>query len=250
MKLSKGTRIALVIGLTASLLILAFALYYFSQLNRSEDPRVTRARECLARYDELSGNPESYRHFGLLDSADAIYSSLPDYAGSYERGVILNNKCSAILLMALYDSTVQEAEKHELLELSLDYCNRAIGYYTQWIAHWGSKDEKALYEGMELWMQPGDTSFGELNFQKVLDKRIKDLILAQTETPRRLSVSLSNKAIIYRHLEMPDSALSHYKQALELWPDNRTAKSNLSVMLGGEALKPGLIESLFPPKKD
>jgi len=48
----------------------------------------------------------------------------------------------------------------------------------------------------------------------------------------------------------PDSAFVYYQDALSLWKDNRTAESNLSVLLGGEPVKPNLIESLFPPDKN
>jgi hypothetical protein len=47
-----------------------------------------------------------------------------------------------------------------------------------------------------------------------------------------------------------DSALSYYEKALSLWKDNRTARSNMSVLMGGEPLEPKLIEALFPPDKN
>ncbi|MFN2313767.1 MAG: tetratricopeptide repeat protein, partial [Bacteroidales bacterium] len=67
--------------------------------------------------------------------------------------------------------------------------------------------------------------------------------------PRRLSVSYTNKATAYRHMMMQDSALVWYDRALALWKDNRTAESNLSVLLGGEPVKPGIIKTLFPPDR-
>jgi hypothetical protein len=55
--------------------------------------------------------------------------------------------------------------------------------------------------------------------------------------------------IAYRHTMVPDSAIACFKKALELWDKNRIAQSNLSVLMGGKPVTPGLIESLFPPKR-
>ena len=74
-------------------------------------------------------------------------------------------------------------------------------------------------------------------------------MLARLKPAGRLSVSYTNKATAYRHLMMQDSALVYYERALSIWKDNRTAESNLSVLLGGEPLKTGLIKSLFPPDR-
>ncbi len=80
-------------------------------------------------------------------------------------------------------------------------------------------------------MKENDPAFSGYNFKRVFSRRIKNMVAAQIETPRRLSVSLSNKGTIYRHMLKPDSALLYYQQALSLWKDNRTAKSNLSVLM-------------------
>jgi hypothetical protein len=49
---------------------------------------------------------------------------------------------------------------------------------------------------------------------------------------------------------MPDSSFVLFKKALLLWEENRTAKSNLSVLYGGDPVKQSIIESLFPPDKN
>ncbi|MDX9903531.1 MAG: tetratricopeptide repeat protein, partial [Bacteroidales bacterium] len=98
-------------------------------------------------------------------------------------------------------------------------------------------------------MSEADPAFAGLNFNNIFRKRVKDMMLARVETPRRLSVSYTNKGTAYRHMLMPDSALVFYERALSIWKQNRTAESNLSVLLGGEPVKPGIIESLFPPDR-
>jgi hypothetical protein len=102
-------------------------------------------------------------------------------------------------------------------------------------------------------MKRDDPAFTGLNFDRIISGRIRNIKLAQVETPRRLSVSLTNKGAVYRYILIPDSAVAYYKEALELWPGNITAKSNLSVLMGGQPVEPTFIEKLFPPdrkKKD
>jgi len=248
--ISKGTKVILVITLTVSVLAVAFAFFYYSSVNNSEDPRIRKARELLARYDKLSGDERSIEAFPLLDTAFYIFKALPDYKSSFEIGVIYNNKCSGLLLMALYDSTINHNEKNILLNLSMKYCDSSISNYTEWIREWSNLEEVEIGEKIRKIMQKEDTAFRGYSYEKIVSRRIKNTLMAQVETPRRLSVSLSNKGIIYRHLLQPDSALLCYQQALLLWEQNRPAKSNLSVLMNGEPLKPGFIKSLFPPDKN
>jgi len=249
-KISKGTKVVLAITFVVSLAAILFAFLYYSNLNKSEDPRITRAKELLFEYDKISGRPDSYLAFPLLDSASVIFRSLPDYASSFEPGVIYNNKCSALLLMALYDSTLSESEKENLLNLSMKLCDSSIRCYKRWKEEWGILSEKEIAGKLKPFMRKDDEAFSNINFAKVFDRRIKNIITAQIETDRRLSVSLTNKGTIYRHMLKQDSALVCYRDALDLWKDNRTAKSNLSVLMGGEIVTPTIIESLFPPDKN
>lgn len=248
--ISKGTKVIVAITFTVSLLAVTFAFFYYRSLNRSEDPRIARARELLVRYDKISGDINSIGSFPLLDTAFSIFSALPDYKTSFETGVIYNNKCSALLLMALYDTSIQKSEKDILLNMSMKYCDTSIAVYRKWIAEWGSLSPAEINKKAGMYMKENDPAFSGYNFKRVFSKRIKNLIGAQVETPRRLSVSLSNKGIIYRHMLMPDSALFYYQQALSLWKDNRSAISNLSVLMNRDPIKPNLIESLFPPDKN
>ncbi len=247
--ISPGTRKILAITVSVTTLAVVFAFFYYRGVNRSEDPRVSEARFYMTEYDRLAGGADSYAWFPLLDSARLIYRSVPGYADSWEIGVIYNNKCSGLLMEALYDSTVTDSERNTLLELSVIYCDSSIAVYNRWLDEWEELDEEEIAMRVKEGMDEDDSSFAGFDFRKISGKRVRDLILAQIETPRRLSVSYTNKAAAYRHLMMQDSALVYYERALELWKDNRTAESNLSVLLGGEPLKPGLIKSLFPPDR-
>jgi len=249
-KISKGTKVILSITLSVSLLAIAFAFFYYRSINKSEDPRIIKAREFLAEYDKVSGGVNSFNSFHLLDSAYRIFRSLPDYKTSFETGVINNNKCSALLIMAIYDSSITGNEKNELLSLSMKYCDSSIANYIEWISDWDGLSPTAVEDKISQFMLKDDPLFKSSDYSKVLKRRIRNICSAQIETPRRLSVSLTNKGTIYRHMMNPDSALICYQDALDLWEENITAKSNLSVLLGGEPVRATLIQSLFPPDKN
>jgi hypothetical protein len=247
--ISAGTRKLLVITSSVAVIAIVFAIFHYRGINRSEDPRVSRARQMLADYDRMAGGTNSYHFFPLLDSASAIYKSVPGYVNSFERGVILNNKCSALLLMAVYDSTLSDSIKRSLIDLSMVYCDSSIAIYREWKDEWGNLTEETVKQKLEPSMRSDESAFEGYNLERVLGKRVDDIMLAQVEIDRRMSVSFTNRATAFRHLMMQDSALSYYQKALSLWNQNRTAESNLSVLMGGELVKPGIIESLFPPDR-
>jgi tetratricopeptide (TPR) repeat protein len=248
-KITKGTKVILVITFVVSLVTFTFAYFYYRGINRLEDPRVKKAREFLAEYDQLSTTENPIELFSLLDSASAIYSSFPDYQHSFELGVILNNKSSALIISALYDSTLSLHEKNTVLSLAQRFCDSSITNYKDWMIEWGSLSPDEIAFKIKPDMHENDPAFQGFNYEKIVEKRVGNIIDAQVETPRRLSVSLTNKGTIYRHTSRQDSALLFYKEALDIWKDNRIAKSNLNVLIGGEPIKPSVIESLFPPDK-
>lgn len=247
--ISAGTRKLLVITSSVAVIAVLFAIFYYRGTNRSEDPRVAHARQLLAEYDRVSGGTDSYDYFSLLDSAEAIYESIPGYENSYEKGVIFNNKCSGLLMMALYDNSLNDSLRRSIIGLSMTWCDSSISTYMAWKNEWGSLTEEEVRQRLESTMHADDPAFEGYNFRRVFKKRTDDIMMAQMETDRRLSVSYSNKATAFRHLLVQDSAYHYYRKALSLWSHNRTAESNLNVLMGGDPVKPGIIESLFPPDR-
>ena len=248
--ITRGTKVILVITFSVSVVAVLVAFFYYRDLNNLEDPRIRKAKELLSLFEKESGKINNLANFYLLDSANIIFRSIPDYKFSFEPGLIYNNKCSSLLMVAIYDSTVSRDEKNKLLDIAMKYCDSSMVVYKNWISDWEKLSYEEIAERIRLYMDDSDTVFDGLNFKRIFDKRVKDIIAAQIETPRRLSVSLTNKGTIYRHQLLVDSALSCYNQSLIIWKDNRTAKSNLSVLMGGEPVKPSIIESLFPPDKN
>ncbi len=249
-KITRGTKVILVITFAVSAAAVIFAFFYYHSINRSEDPRIYNARKLLTLFDTKGNSLNVVEAFNYMDYAFTIFDKLPDYKDSFEKGVIYNNKCSVLLMKALYDSTVTEQEKSILLRLSLNNCDSSISVYRRWIKVWGSLSEEEIREKITPMMSIDRAEFRGLSFEKILNRRIRNLVTAQIETPRRLSVSLTNKGTIFRHMMQVDSAFLYYNHALALWKENRTAESNLSVLMGGEPVKPSLIKSLFPPDKN
>lgn len=248
-KFSEGTKVVLAITVIVSFLAVLFAFLYYRNINASQDPRIEKAVKYLSRYDKESAGGDITAAFHLLDSAFVVFSSLPDYTDSFEKGVIYNNKCSNLLLTAMYDSTLGLNEKKTLLDLAGSYCDSSILVYQQWLSEWEKLSVEEILYRLKPVMQKDDPAFKGYNFKKIFNRRIKYITEAQVETPRRLSVSLTNKGTIFRHRLMPDSAAACYGRALDLWKNNRIATSNISVLMGGDPVKPTIIESLFPPDK-
>jgi len=247
--ISRGTKVIFAITFTVSVLAIIVAIIYYRGINNSEDPRILKARDLLSAYDQNNMTAGDIGSFAMLDSAGTIFRSLPDYRSSFEMGLIYNNKCSALLLIAIYDSTIADSEKKELLSLSMDYCDTSIMIYRKWIKEWSGASAEEIANKLSPFMSVNDPAFRGKDFDRIFSGRVRNISMAQIETPRRLSVSLTNKGIIFRHMMEADSSLKYYNEALSLWGDNRAAKSNLSVLLGGEPVKPSLIESLFPPDR-
>lgn len=246
---TRGTKAVLAITFSVAVAASLFAHFYYRSINRSEDPRILEARKLINEFDKISSDLSPSVSFRILDSALVIFRSLPDYKDSFETGVIYNNMCSTLLMKALYDSTISTDEKKILLNLSLAYCDTSLNIYNKWISEWGKLTPDEISDKLGLYMKQDDPGLAH-NFKRIFKRRIKNIIMAQAETPRRLSVSLTNKGTIWRHLMKPDSAEIFYREALSLWKENRIARSNMSVLTGGDPVKPSVIESLFPPDKN
>jgi hypothetical protein len=249
-KITRGTRVIFSITLSVSLVAIVFAFFYYRSINRSEDPRIEKARLYLKKYEEFSVIIGNQNTFSYLDSAMAVFRSLPDYESSFETGLIYNNKCSATLLSAMYGNVPDSGFKFRLLSISMKYCDTSIFIYNRWMNEWGSLSRDEIGKNLKKYMKNDDPAFSLFNFEKILLRRVRNIEMAQIETPRRLSVSYSNKGAIFRHMMLTDSSVFYYRKALSLWKDNRIAKSNLNVLMGGEPLKPSFIESLFPPDRE
>ncbi|MFC2101478.1 hypothetical protein ACFLS7_00620 [Bacteroidota bacterium] len=246
--MSKPTKILILILILIVGIGITFAWLYYRYENAAEDPRVKEARLLLEQYDGLMQEGKFDEGMVLLDSIELIYQTVPCYTESFEMGVIHNNRGSAWITLALYN-TDDSMRKAEMLVLAEKEVRLSIASYQSWLSRFDRMPSGELISEVEHCFTEQDPSFADFDYKRIVDKRVEDLKLAKVETPRRLSVSFSNLGIIQRHQYQPDSAIQSYIQALKLWNRNPTAKNNLNTLLGREAEDESILRQLFPPDR-
>ena len=127
---------------------------------------------------------------------------------------------------------------------------RSIEIYEAWLEQFDLKNKA---EVKDLIRQPFLSGLERYTIEEqeiFLEQRAEEIIAAQNETKRRLSVSYTNLGIIYRHREDYEKAAKYYQQAISLWSNNLTAVNNLNILLGRPLEKRNFLERLFPPEKE
>ncbi|MBN2663961.1 MAG: hypothetical protein JXR68_09960 [Bacteroidales bacterium] len=247
-KITKGTVILISIMAIIVLIGLAIAYTYYHGINKSEDPRVINAKIKYEKYIILSDENDIYGALTMLDTIEDIYSEFDDYKNSYEVGVIYNDRAAIYLTMALYN-TQDSLVKDSLLNIAEKYSLRSIDIYKNWIDEFGEMTDENLLKYISPIYFVQNPIFEVKMTEKYISKRIKEIKIAQRETPRRLSVGYTNLGVIMRHQNNLDSAAKCYILALELWPDNLSAENNLNFLLGKPTRERNLIDRLFPKEK-
>ncbi len=225
------------------------AWLYYNDKNSSEDPRVTGARLKLAEYDQLMKERRYPDALRILDTVSRIYESTAGYRSSFEPGLLFNNRGSVFLSMALYDSLVPAEEKGALLRLAEENIQKGIQIYTTWIDSAGKLTRDQIKINVTPFFPENDPGLQGKNIIKIIEKRVEDIVFAQTETPRRLSVSYTNLGIIQRHQLRQEEAAHSYLEAIKLWEDNFTARNNFNVLMGLPPEDRSIIDKLFPPER-
>jgi tetratricopeptide (TPR) repeat protein len=247
--MKKNTRILIAVVAGISALVFLVAYLYYSHQNSLEDPRVAEARGELARFDQLMGEQRYAEALEVIDAVEETYLKTPGYAASFEPGMIMNNRGSVFLSMALYDSLATPEEKSNLLRLAEEEFLAGIDIYTRWIDSAGQLSTEQVRANITPYFNPADEVFKGRNVPHIMNKRIDDIILAQLETPRRLSVTYTNLGIVQRHCLRQEEALHSYMEAIGLWKDNFTARSNFNVLMGKPPEDRSIIDKLFPPDR-
>lgn len=251
--MQSGTKkvLSLVLTITASIFIGSY--FYYGAINKAEDPRILPAKELFQQYDKELESDEYVQALSLLGQMQAIYKNTPGYEQSYEIGVLLNNKATVYLVELetelLTGKDVSKPDMQKRLAVAKDYTNQAIALYEEWLAEMGSLSEDQIRAKISPYFEKNDPAFGNLNVDKVLNKRINLITDAQIETPRRLSVSLTNLGMINRYLGDLEEAKKNYETAIELWDRNYTAMDNLNILTNQPVQKRSLISRLFPPER-
>lgn len=229
---------------------LGIAYFYYRGVNRSVDPRIKTARQLYERYNAYAQLDQVDSVFWLMDTIESIYASVPHYRDSYETGVLYNNRAAAWLSMLLRpDQEMMIQDTTLLLQRAESMVRQSIAIYDHWLAIYAGTEETEISRMAGKDFMEGLEAYDPEEQQAFLDRRVREIIEAQKENPRRLSVSYTNLGTIKRHQHHYDSAAIWYTRALELWDQNLTAENNLNILLNRPLKKRNLIQKLFPPEK-
>jgi tetratricopeptide (TPR) repeat protein len=221
--------------------------FYYKSVNASIDPRIVPARKLYENYNLFARENKLDSIFWLMDTIESIYTRVEHYKNSYEVGVLYNNRAAACLSRFINEEDV--TLKDSLLEVAHESVNISISIYENWLMSYDGKSQQELETVLKADFLVGLKEYDEADQQKFLHKRIKEIIEAQVETKRRLSVSYTNLGLVYRHQLRYEAAALSYQKAIENWDRNLTAENNLNKLLGRPEKKRNLIQTLFPPER-
>ena len=255
--ISSSLRALILIMIALVITGILIAKFYYGNINKSIDPRVVKARELYAKYDNYAQAGNYNRIFALLDSIENVYRAAKHYEGSFELGVLYNNRAAALLTISMFaDSIPKEYNPYSCLTVdsivTLAETNvlKAISVYNNWIKVFSGRSHEQICEIIEpLFMEGLESNTPDLK-TKYLKARTKDIEKAMLENDRRLSVCYNNMGIVFRQKEQYKQAVEQYKKALELWDRNLNAENNLNVLLGKPLKKRNIIQKLFPPERN
>lgn len=249
MNIIKNRKSRALIFIMCALVLSGFIIahFYYKSVNASVDPRIVPARKLYENYNQFAQENKLDSIFWLMDTIESIYTGVEHYRNSFEVGVLHNNRAAAWLSLCITEEDV--TLKDSLLERANESINNSITIYENWLMRYDGKSEQELEMDLEKDFLAGLEEYDEVAQQKFLNKRIKEIIEAQVETKRRLSVSYTNLGLVYRHQLRYEAAALSYQKAIENWDRNLTAENNLNKLMGRPEKKRNLIQKLFPPER-
>lgn len=248
--INKSTRAVILIMIAFVVIGILIARTYYQGVNSSYDPRVLPAKELYQQYNKLASGNNSKELFIILDSIEAIYNHVEHYKNSYETGVVYNNKAAIYITQLLnYDSIppTLNVSKDSLSALAESMVRKSISIYEAWLKKFenSTKEEISAFLANDF-----DKGFAIAEIEKYHNQRIVEMIDAQKENKRRLSVAYTNLGVIFRQRELYTEAAGYYKKAVDLWEYNLAAENNLNALLGKPLKTRNFIQKLFPPDRN
>lgn len=248
-KLAPQSKKLLIVVAAISAAVFIFAYFYYSSKNKTEDPRVVNTKKMFQQYEKLLKEKQYTTALQILDSIESIFIHTLGYAESFEPGIVENNRASVYITLALYEENDTMVKNNYLIQARY-HANRSIIIYDQWNTHYGKLSQDSIAIKIKPFFPEQSPMFANGNYKKIFQKRVEDIVLAQKEIKRRLSVTYTNLGIIQRHQNEQAQAADSYMKALKLWKDNHTALSNLNVLFGLPPTDRSFLEKLFPPDKN
>lgn len=249
MKISKGGFKLVGVMILIIVIGLTFAYFYYDNINKNVDPRLVHTQTVLSQFDNINKLDSPFVALDMMDHLEKELSEIDLYKNSYERGVVINNRASVYIMMALYSSEFANM-KDSLLASAQKNLLKAESVFNKWIIENNDISKPEYLKTLSDEYNKETDLFEGKNISKVIQLRIEDIELAKIETPRRLSVTYTNMAVIYRHTNEYEKAVEYYKKAIDLWPKNIEAKNNLNTLFGKKKEKQNVIEKVFPSKRD
>ncbi len=245
---NKGVRLVILVMIILTSIGIVIAKVYYGRINSAVDPRIREARVMYGRYNSYTSENDAESVVLLLDSVRAIYNSIDHYRCSYEPGVLENNLASVYLTLAL--ATKDMVERREFLfDSAEEHLSKGIEYYKSWLERFSDLTEEQVSTIIADEFKADAALRESKNLEAIIAKRIRDILDAQKETPRRLSVSYSNLGIIMRHRGDAEEAVAYYEKSLEIWPENHVARNNLNIIFGLPPVKQSFLRRMFPPDR-
>lgn len=249
-----GTVKVLIACLFITILIFGASFVYYGNINSAEDPRTLPAKTLLLQYEKKLDEEETSKAHDILSKMLNIYLALPGYQNSYEVGVVYNNIASVYLVQLETEILTNKELTRDALAMNLDlasnYTQKSIDNYERWLDEMGSLSESQIRDKIKPFFDVNDPAFKDVDFNDVFEKRVNDILLAQIETKRRLSVSLTNMGVVNRYQGNLEQAKENYEKAIKLWERNYTAQDNLNILMNQPIQKRSMIDRLFPPEKN
>ncbi len=247
--MTKKLKTLIILLILISGIIVASGYIYYRQINLAEDPRIIDARVKMKEYNRLMGENETDLALLLLDHVESVYMDTPGYSESYEPGVINNNRGSIFLIKAENYFLKNKKPDRENLLLARQNIEKGIEIYRAWIDKITPMEKDQVRSMILPFFSTDDPAFAGLNLDKIIEKRVNDIMASRTETMRRLSVGYTNLGIVCRYEGRLEEAGDRYKKAIELWEDNYVAKDNLNRLMGLPPEKRNILKQLFFKKK-
>lgn len=243
--ISKKIKILFTILTSIAAIIVLSGYLHYKSLNDAEDPRIVEARKNMVEYNKLMSENEIGLALLVLDKVENIYKQEPGYKDSYELGVISNNRGSAFLIKVEEDLIAEEELDTESLAQAKQYIKKSVDIYANWLTKVSTLNEDQIYKMVSPYFLEDDPAFKDLDLEKIIEKRVEDILASKIETERRLSVSYTNLGIVYRYEGDFVKSKEQYERAVELWPENYAAKDNLNRLLGLPVEKRSLLKQIF-----
>ena len=247
---NKPVRDLVITMVVVAIVGMGIAWFHYKRINDSIDPRIKHARVLYGKYDNFTELSSYDSIFLLMDTIESIYNSTDHYKNSYEKAVLYNNRAAAYLAMSMQagnDSLL--SARLPLLESSEKSALTSINIIQNWNENFDQKEETVIRDLIRTGFLKGMDEYDAKEKERYLKYRVKELLEAQVENSRRLSVAYTNLGMVKRYQKRYDSAAIFYKKAVDLWDRNLTAENNLNILLNRPQKKRTLIQKLFPPNK-